>query len=225
MSHSRVKEDFLCSSPYLPVNEFAADASLEKPAATVARQYTVMLAAGRVAAHDAREPQCFGFGHGDLATGGSVVSGNRGSRRRRRPRRCDRDLLLLLLYGARCRHAKRQRPVSHRITRIRSVCNETTAAVIAYKAYVTGTRQPPRWADTTSANSILCELYILQKYFFLLFKFFNENRDIISVLFWVCKVLRSSFWNFTRLPNNWYTYMVVCGRPHGCFKEKSSSYV
>lgn len=147
VSHSGDTEDILCSSPYWPVNEFAADASLKEPAATVARQYTVMLATGRIAAHDAREPKRFGFGHGGWATGGSVVSGSRGSRYRRRPWRCDRDLLLLLLlllYGACCRHAKRQRPVSHRITRIRSVCNETTTAV-AYKTYATGTRQPSFW--------------------------------------------------------------------------------
>jgi len=53
----------LCISMYWPVYEFTADAPLEEAAATVARQNAVVLAAGSVTAHDARETQRFGFGH------------------------------------------------------------------------------------------------------------------------------------------------------------------
>lgn len=39
----------------VPVDELPADTALEEPAASVAGQYAVVLSAGRVAAHDARQ--------------------------------------------------------------------------------------------------------------------------------------------------------------------------
>lgn len=63
LSFHQLTWNFLLTSMYWPVYEFTADASLEEPAATVARQNAVVLAAGCVTAYDARETQRFGFCH------------------------------------------------------------------------------------------------------------------------------------------------------------------
>jgi hypothetical protein len=110
-----------------PVDEFAADAPLEKSAAPVARQYPVVLSARCVTAHDARQPQCLGLDR-DLAAGRcsrSVMSGGRSDRSRWRSGRGHR----YLLCGTRGRHAQRKRPVSHGIVRIR-VCNKRPMIII-----------------------------------------------------------------------------------------------
>ena len=39
----------------IPVDEFSTDAALEESAAAVARQYAVMLSAGRVSTHETAE--------------------------------------------------------------------------------------------------------------------------------------------------------------------------
>jgi len=103
---------------YWPVDEFAADAPLEEPAATVARQYAVVLSAWRVAAHDASQSQCLGLGY-RLATRRRVMSRSRGARSRRRSGRGHRYLLGCTSGW----HAERQRPVPHGITWVR-ICSK-----------------------------------------------------------------------------------------------------
>jgi len=149
-----------------PVDEFAAYAPLEEPAATVARQYAVVLSAWRVAAHDASQSQCLGLGYG-LATRRRVMSRGRGDRSRWRSGRGHR----YLLGGTSTRHAERQRPVPHRITRIR-VCSKHSAwPDISVVMFIQGeyTTRRGREQGTNNQGRRGCGVYapLIQYYYYI----------------------------------------------------------